>query len=64
VWRSSIARFLVGVSVPYDVIRQAVDFFARAPGHFGETFCLGLVLESVRGEVNACDGYVRLGRVA
>jgi hypothetical protein len=59
---SSIAGFLVGVSVPYDIVRQAKYFFARTPGHFGEAFCLGLVFKSVRGEVNACDRYVRLKR--
>lgn len=51
----SVAGLLVSVSVPYDVIGQAVHFLACALGHLGEAFCLGLVLEGVRGEINACD---------
>jgi hypothetical protein len=50
----SVAGLLVGVSVPYDVIGQAVHFFACALGHLCEAFCLGLVLEGVGGEINAC----------
>lgn len=56
----SVARLLVGVSVPDDVIRQAVHFFAGTLGHLCEAFGFGLVLESVGGEVDACDGRVRM----
>jgi len=49
----SVAGLLVGVSVPYDVIGQTEYLFACTLGHLCEAFCLGLVLEGVRGEINA-----------
>lgn len=49
---------LVRVNVPDDVVRETVDAVARALCHFGETFCLGLVLECVAGEVDACESCV------
>lgn len=49
----SVAGLLVGVSVPYDVIGQTKHLFACTLGHLCEAFCLGLVLEGVRGEINA-----------
>ena len=56
----SVAGLLVGVSVPYDVIRQTEHLFACTLGHLCEAFCLGLVLEGVRGEINACEMIVSL----
>ena len=58
---SSVAGLLVGVSVPYNVIRQAVHCLACTSGHLCKAFCLGLVLEGVRGEINACDLRVSTG---
>lgn len=51
----SVAGLLVGISVPYNVVGQAVHLFACTLGHLCEAFCLGLVLEGVGREINACD---------
>ena len=51
--RSHVAGLLVLVDVPDDVVWQAVHAVARAAGHLGEALRLGLVLERVRGEVDA-----------
>jgi hypothetical protein len=51
----SVARLLVGVSVPNNVVGQAEHLLACTSGHLCEAFRLGLVLEGVRGEINACD---------
>lgn len=51
----SVAGLLVGVSVPYDVVGQAKHLLACTLGHLCEAFCLGLVFEGVRGEIDACD---------
>lgn len=48
-----LARFLVRVDVPDDVVGEADDFVFCALGHLGEALCLGLVLECVAGEVDA-----------
>lgn len=40
--------------MPHHVIRQAIDAVASTFSHFGEPFCLGLVLEGVGREIDAC----------
>lgn len=40
--------------MPDNVVGQTIDAIAGALGHFGEAFGLGLVLESVAWEVDAC----------
>lgn len=50
---SEVAGLLVGVDMPNDVVGQANDLVASALGHLGETLGFGLVLERVRGEVDA-----------
>lgn len=49
-----VSWLLVRVDVPDDVVGQAVNSVAGSLGHLGETFCLGLVLEGVAWEVDAC----------
>lgn len=51
---SQVAGLLVGVNVPNNVVGQANDLVAGTLGHLGEALGFGLVLESVRGEVDAC----------
>lgn len=48
-----VATLLLGVDVPDDVVGKTNDLVAGALGHLGETFGLGLVLESVAREVDA-----------
>lgn len=48
-----IARLLVSVDMPDDVIRQTVDAVPGPLCHLGEALRLGLVLECVGGEVDA-----------
>lgn len=50
---SEVARLLIGVDVPHDVVRQAVDSVSCALGHLGESLGLCLVLKGVGGEVDA-----------
>lgn len=40
--------------MPNDVVGQTNDLVAGTLGHLGETLGFGLVLEGVRGEVDAC----------
>lgn len=61
--RSRVARFLVGVDVPDDVVRKTVHAIAGTLCHFRKAFCLGLVLEGVAGEVYAC-GCTRQTRIS
>lgn len=51
-----VARFLVRVDMPDDVVRETNDFVSGSLGHLCETLRLGLVLEGVGGEVDTC-GY-------
>jgi len=46
-----VARLLLRVDMPYDVVRQSNDFVAGALGHLRKAFRLSLVLESVGREV-------------
>lgn len=50
---SGVARLLIRVNVPDDIVGQSEHAVARALRHLGEAFCLGLVLECVGGEVDA-----------
>ena len=50
---SGIARLLLGVDVPDDVVRQSHDLVPGSLGHLGEALRLGLVLEGIAGEVDA-----------
>lgn len=45
--------------MPYNVVWQANDLVTCSLGHLTETFCLGLVLESVAWEVDT--GSVNIG---
>lgn len=49
----SVAGFLFGVDMPNNVIGKTVDFVAGTFGHFSKSLCLGLVLKSIAGEVDA-----------
>jgi hypothetical protein len=44
---SSVSGLLIRVHVPDNIVGQAEDLVARAPGHLGETLGLGLVFEGV-----------------
>jgi len=46
-----VARLLVRVDMPYNVVWQSNDFVAGALSHLREAFSLSLVLESVCREV-------------
>lgn len=48
-----IARLLVRVDVPDDVVGETDDLVSGAFGHFGEPFRLGLVFEGVAWEIDA-----------
>lgn len=48
-----VATLLLGVDVPDNVVGETNDLVTGALGHLGETLGLGLVLESVAGEVDA-----------
>lgn len=50
-----VSALLVCVDVPYHVVGQTPDTVPCALGHLCETFCLGLVLEGIAWEINACD---------
>jgi hypothetical protein len=52
---SHVARLLVFVNVPDNIVGQAVHAVARAACHLGEALRLGLVLEGVARKVYACD---------
>ena len=52
-WLLCVARFLLGVNVPDDVVGQAKDAVAGPLGHLRKAFGVGLVLEGVSGEVDA-----------
>lgn len=49
----SVAALLFGVDMPDNIIGKTVDFVAGALGHFSKSLCLGLVLKSIAGEVDA-----------
>lgn len=48
-----VAGLLLGVNVPDHIVGETVDAVAGALGHLGEALGLGLVLESIAGEVDA-----------
>lgn len=56
---AQVARLLVSVDVPDDVVGQSDDLVAGTLSHLGESFCFGLVLKGIRGEVDA--GSVDIG---
>lgn len=53
---SQVPRLLFRVDVPDNVVGKTNDLVASTLGHLGEALGLGLVLESVGGEV---DTYTR-----
>ena len=64
-----VARFLVRVDMPYDVVWQSNDFVTGTLGHLREAFSLSLVLErvgrkvypyklSVGGPFTGCEGMI------
>jgi hypothetical protein len=58
-WLLRIARFLVSINVPDDIIGQAINTITSALGHLGKAFSLGLILKGVAREVDA--GTVDIG---
>ena len=48
-----VARLLLGVDVPYDVVGKADHFVSCPLSHFGKPFRLGLVLECIAREINS-----------
>lgn len=51
---SQVSRLLFRVDVPDHVVGQTNDLVAGTLGHLGEALGLGLILESVGGEVDTC----------
>lgn len=51
--RLCVPGLLIGVNVPDNVIRQAIDAVAGALGHFGKALCFSLIFKGVAGEVDA-----------
>lgn len=56
---AQVARLLIRVDVPHDVVGQTDDLVAGTLRHLGESFGLGLVLKRVRGEIDT--GPVNVG---
>lgn len=50
---SQVTRLLLGINVPDDIVGQTIYFVTSALRHLGESLGFGLVLESVRGEVDS-----------
>lgn len=49
-----VATLLIGINMPYDIIRKTDDFKASTFRHLGKSFGFGLVLEGVSGKVDTC----------
>lgn len=49
-----IARLLLRVNMPYNIVWKTIDAVSGALGHFRKALGFGLVLEGVAGEVDAC----------
>lgn len=47
-WRENI-------TYPDNIVGQPINFVSSSLGHLSETLGLGLVLESIAGEVDACN---------
>lgn len=50
-----VSGLLVRINVPHNVVRETNDLLSSTLGHLCESLSLGLVLESVRREVDAWD---------
>ena len=49
---SGVLVLFIRINMPDNIVRQPNDLIPSLLGHPREPFCLGLVLESVRGEVD------------
>lgn len=52
---AQVALLLLGINMPYHIIRQPVDLISRSFRHLGEPLCFRLVLESIAREVDTCS---------
>lgn len=57
---SEVARLLIRVNVPDDIVRKTVHLVSSTLGHAGESLGFSLVLESVGREVDASPVYISL----
>lgn len=48
---AQVALLLLGIDMPYYIIRQPVDLISRSLRHLGEPLCFRLVLESIAREI-------------
>ncbi len=51
-WLLQIARLLLRVDMPDNVVGQTLDLVTSAQGHLAKAFGLGLILEGVAGKVD------------